>query len=83
MQWKENKRRTELVSNKHGKKRTWNFGMLSSPGKSSMSPVWTEKQAPCHGHRTSPPHNTPYRETRALTCFTHQCWRSLLIVTMY
>jgi len=82
MQWKENKR--QIFSKKQARKQhTWNFGMLSRPGKSSMSPVLTEKQAPCHGHRTSPPHNTPYRQTRVLMCFMHQYWPSLLIVTMY
>ena len=33
---------------------TSNFGKLSNPGKSSISPVFTLKQAPCHGQRTTP-----------------------------
>lgn len=33
---------------------TLNLGMLSRPGKSSMSPVFTLKQAPCQGQRTLP-----------------------------
>lgn len=35
------------------------MGRLSSPGKSSMSPVAMLKQAPCHGHRTCPLDKTP------------------------
>lgn len=38
---------------------TWNVGRLSRPGKSSMSPVATLKQAPCHGQRTCPFDSTP------------------------
>ena len=34
-------------------------GMLSRPGKSSMSPDFRLKQAPCHGQRTWPLPTTP------------------------
>jgi len=62
-QWKTKERQTR-------QQHTSNFGMLSTPGKSSMSPLLTEKQAPCHGHRISPPHNTPNRQARILICTT-------------
>lgn len=38
---------------------TWKVGRLSSPGKSSMSPVAMLKHAPCQGQRTCPFDNTP------------------------
>lgn len=41
---------------------TWKVGKLSSPGKSSISPVAMLKHAPCHGHRTCPFDSTPNRE---------------------
>lgn len=43
---------------------TWKVGRLSSPGKSSMSPVAMLKQAPCHGQRTCPFDSTPEKSKK-------------------
>lgn len=48
-----------LRSSTGGGKVTWKVGRLSSPGKSSMSPVAMLKHAPCQGQRTCPFDKTP------------------------
>lgn len=45
---------------------TWKVGRLSSPGKSSMSPVAMLKQAPCHGQRTCPFDSTPGKKEKEI-----------------